>query len=280
MNYRHAYHAGNFADVLKHVVLVAALDHLGRKPAPYCYMDTHAGRGDYPLGAAETQRAGEFREGISRLLDAPGAPPLAARYLALVKELGVEDGTLVRYPGSPRLALALLRPQDRAVLCELEPREADALRTLMRRESRAAVHERDGYEAMAALVPPREKRGLVLIDPPYEEPDEYERLERTLLAALTRWPLGIYAAWYPIKHGDLSGRFLARMAATGVRRQLAVELTVERDDLPGGLNGTGVLIVNPPYRLDGELRETLPWLQPKLAREGRGRFRVSWQVPE
>jgi 23S rRNA (adenine2030-N6)-methyltransferase len=280
MNYRHAYHAGNFADVLKHVVLVAVLDHLGRKSAPYCYLDTHAGRGDYPLGAAETQRAGEFREGIAKLLDAPGAPPLAARYLALVRELGVEEGTLVCYPGSPRLALAVARPTDRAVLCELESREADALRALMRREPRAAVHERDGYEALPALVPPREKRGLVLIDPPYEQPDEFEVLERTLLAAVARWPGGIYAAWYPIKHGDAAGRFLARMAASGVRRQLAVELTVERDDTPGGLNGTGMLLVNPPYQLDTELAETLAWLQPKLAREGRGRSRVSWQVRE
>jgi 23S rRNA (adenine2030-N6)-methyltransferase len=142
------------------------------------------------------------------------------------------------------------------------------------------VHERDAYEALGALVPPREKRGLVLIDPPYEDPNEYENLERALTAALARWPLGTYMVWYPIKHGDLSGRFLARMAATGIRRQLAVELTVERDDLPGGLNGTGLLIINPPFQLDQQMAATLPWLQRLLAREGRGRWRVSWQVPE
>lgn len=280
MNYRHAYHAGNFADVLKHVVLVGVLDRLGQKSAPYCYFDTHAGRGEYPLGAAETQRAGEFREGIAKLLGATDAPPLVERYLNLVRQFGVESGTLVRYPGSPCLALAAARANDRAVLCELEPREADALRSLLKRDGRAAVHERNGYEALPALVPPREKRGFVLIDPPYEDPKEFEQLERTLLASIARWPSGVYGAWYPIKHGDASGRFLARMAASGVRRQLAVELTVERDDLPGGLNGTGLLLVNPPYQLDTDLTEALAWLQPRLAREGRGRTRVSWQVPE
>ncbi len=280
MNYRHAYHAGNFADVLKHVALVGVLEHLGRKTTPYCFVDTHAGRGDYPLGAAETQRAGEFRDGIAKLLEAKDPPPPAARYLALIRLLGVEDGHLLRYPGSPRIALALMRATDRAALIELEPREADALRQLTRADGRAAVHERDGYEALVALVPPREKRGLVLIDPPYEDPQEYENLERALVAALGRWPLGSYMAWYPIKHGDASGRFLARMAVTGIRRQLAVELTVERDDLPGGLNGTGLLLINPPFQLDEQLTATVPWLHRLLAREGRGRWRVSWQVRE
>jgi 23S rRNA (adenine2030-N6)-methyltransferase len=280
MNYRHAYHAGNFADVLKHVTLVAALDHLARKDAPLFFLDTHAGRGNYPVAAPETQRAGEYRDGILRLIGADGAPPAAARYLDLIRELGDEQGHLVAYPGSPRIAIALLRGSDRAALCELEPREADALRGLLRNDPRAQVHERDGYEALAALLPPREKRGLVLIDPPYEQADEFERLERALAATLARWPSGVYAVWYPIKAGDADGRFLARMAASGVRRQLVVELTVERDDSPAGLNGAGVLLINPPWQLDARLAESLPWLHRKLAAEGRGRWRVSWLVPE
>jgi 23S rRNA (adenine2030-N6)-methyltransferase len=280
MNYRHAYHAGNFADVLKHVTLVAALEHLGRKEAPYFYLDTHAGRGHYPLAAIEMQRAGEFRDGILKILDAFGPPPAVGRYLDLVRETGCEDGHLVAYPGSPRLALALLRGDDRAALCELEPREAEALRELVRGDGRAAVHDRDGYEALKALLPPREKRGLVLIDPPYEQPDEFERLAAALTAAHGRWPGGVYAVWYPIKHGDAAGRFLSRMALTGIRRQLVVELTVERDDSPGGLNGAGMLLINPPWQLDERLAPALPWLQKHLAAEGRGRSRVSWQVPE
>jgi 23S rRNA (adenine2030-N6)-methyltransferase len=280
MNYRHAYHAGNGADVLKHIVQIALLDHLTRKDSPLCYLDTHAGRGMYPLGAAETQRAGEFRNGIAKLLTAAGAPAAIARYLQLVQAIGVEDGALVRYPGSPAIALAALRDQDRAVLAELQHSEAAALKALVGRDRRAQVHERDGHEALIALVPPKEKRGLVLIDPPYEQPDEYTRLEATLVAAYNRWPTGVYAVWYPIKHGDAAPRFLNRMALSGIRRQLVIDLTWERDDLPGGLNGSGLLIINPPYRLEETLDGCLPWLHARLAEPGRGRHRISWLVPE
>ena len=284
VNYRHAYHAGNFADVLKHVALVAALDYLGRKDAPYFYLDTHAGRGHYPLAVGETQRAGEFRDGIARLLDAPSPPEPVAAYLEVVRSLGVEDGRLVAYPGSPRLAAALMRPQDRGAVCELEPKEAAALRAELKRDGRFAVHERDAYEALGALVPPREKRGLVLIDPPYEQPDEFDRLYAGLTAALQRWPGGVYAVWYPIKHGDAAGRFVARLAATGVRRQLVAELCVRPDDSPVGLNGAGMLFVNPPWQLDARLAEALPWLHRHLSPAGvtgrPGRWSVDWTVPE
>jgi 23S rRNA (adenine2030-N6)-methyltransferase len=142
------------------------------------------------------------------------------------------------------------------------------------------VHERDGHEALLALIPPKEKRGLVLIDPPYEQPDEFERLEQTLSTALARWPTGIYAIWYPIKHGEAAHRFVNRMATTGIRRQLVIELTHERDDLPGGLNGSGLLIINPPYQLEETLAGSLPWLHARLSQPGRGRHRISWSVPE
>jgi 23S rRNA (adenine2030-N6)-methyltransferase len=280
MNYRHAYHAGNFADVLKHVTLVQLLDYLGQKPAPYLFLETHAGRGAYPLGAAETQRAGEYRAGILRLLDAPAPPPAVARYLGLVRDWGLRDGHLESYPGSPRLALACLRAEDRAAFCELDAREAAALRAEVRADGRAQVHERDGYEALGGLLPPREKRGLVLVDPPYEATDEFERLQAALVATHARWPLGMYAAWFPIKQGDAAGRFLQRMAGTGIRRQLVVELCVQRDDSPGGLNGSGLLLINPPWRLDAELRDSLAWLREQLAGPGRGRSRISWHVPE
>ncbi|HXQ63852.1 MAG TPA: 23S rRNA (adenine(2030)-N(6))-methyltransferase RlmJ [Steroidobacteraceae bacterium] len=282
MNYRHAYHAGNFADVLKHVALLALLDHFGRKPSPYFYLDTHAGRGRYLITATETQRAGEYRGGVLRLLEAsqPQPPPVVARYLDLVRELGCEAEQLVAYPGSPLIALSCMRGDDRAGLCELEPGETAALRSELAGDPRAQVHERDGYEALTALLPPREKRGLVLIDPPYEAPDEFERLKTALCAAVARWPAGVFAVWYPIKHGDAAGRFLERMAATGIRRQLVAELCVQRDDSPGGLNGAGLLIINPPWQLDELLAPVLPWLKERLAPTGRGRSRVSWQVPE
>lgn len=280
MNYRHAYHAGNGADVLKHVVLVALLDHLARKDSAVCYLETHAGRGLYPLGAAESQRAGEFRDGIGKLLGADAPPAAVARYLEVVQRLGVEDGALVRYPGSPAIALDVLRAQDRALLAELQHGEVTALRALTAADRRAQVHERDGHEALVALVPPKEKRGLVLVDPPYEQPDEYARLEETLVAAVRRWPTGVYALWYPIKHGDAAQRFLNRMALTGIRRQWVIDLTWARDDVPGGLNGSGLLVINPPYRLEATLEGVLPWLHRHLAEPGRGRFRTSWLVPE
>jgi len=280
MNYRHAYHAGNGADVLKHVVLLTLLDHIGRKETPYCYLETHAGRGIYPLGDAETQRAGEYRSGIAKLLEASDAPPAVLRYLELVRSLGVEDGALVRYPGSPALALACMREQDRAILVELQQSEATALKSTVYRDRRAQVHERDGHEALIALLPPKEKRGLALIDPPYEQPDEFERLEGTLTSAYARWPTGTYAVWYPIKHGDAAQRFLNRMAATGIRRQWVIEMTHERDDLPGGLNGSGLLVINPPYQLRESLNGCLAWLHARLAQPGRGRHRMSWLVPE
>ena len=280
MNYRHAYHAGNFADVLKHVVLVATLEQLTRKASALFFLDTHAGRGNYPIEAIETQRTGEFRAGILPLLSAPAPPEPVARYLDIVRRLGTEDGRLVSYPGSPLVALECLRPEDRAAFTELEPAEAATLRRGLGRDSRAQVHARDGYEALGALLPPRETRGLVLIDPPYEQPDEFERLQESLTRALARWAVGVFTVWYPIKHGDAADRFLERMAASGIRRQLIVELCVQRDDLPGGLNGAGLLIINPPWQLDERLATTLPWLKERLAPAGRGRSRVSWHVPE
>jgi 23S rRNA (adenine2030-N6)-methyltransferase len=280
MNYRHAYHAGNYADVLKHVALLAVCDRLNQKPAPCFYLDTHSGRGHYPLGGAETQRAGEFRNGVMRLLQQPSPPTAVARYLAAVSDHGLRDGALVDYPGSPVLAANALRAQDRLALCELEPKEAQALRDGLRHDRRVAIHERDGYEALAALLPPREKRGLILIDPPYEEANEFTRLLEALPATLKRWPTATYMVWYPIKHGGGSHRFLERMQAIGIRRQLVVELTVERDDSPGGLNGSGLLIVNPPWQLAEELALALPYLHEKLSITGHGRWRVEWLVPE
>jgi 23S rRNA (adenine2030-N6)-methyltransferase len=200
--------------------------------------------------------------------------------VSAVREYGVRDGGLTDYPGSPVLAAGALRAQDRLALCELEPREAQALRETLRQDRRAAIHERDGYEALGALLPPREKRGLVLIDPPYEDANEFARLLDVLPATLKRWPTGTLVIWYPIKHGGGANRFLERMQATGIRRQLVVELAVERDDTPGALNGSGLLIINPPWQLDEELTLALPELHAILALPGRGRWRVDWLLPE
>ena len=279
MNYRHAYHAGNFADVFKHFVQGEVLARLLKKDSPIFYLDTHAGRGYYPLDDIATQRGGEFRSGILAVLAKPNPPQVLKAYCAQIRRLGETDGRLTGYPGSPRLALDLLREEDRAAFCELEPLEAQALRDSVRGDRRAAVHERDGYEALGALTPPAEKRGLVLLDPPYEDPREFERLAQALIGAHRRWPTGVYGAWYPLTQGNGARRFLATLARSGIRRQLLAELMVRREDSPVGLNGAGMLLINPPWKIEEPLEAGLAWLA-TLFNPGDGTSKVHWQVGE
>lgn len=276
MKYRHAFHAGNFADVTKHVVLVALLSRLTRKPRPLFVLDTHAGRGRYDLTAPHT--ATEARAGVLRLASAQRAtlPELLRRYLEIVG--APTAGTPWRhYPGSPLVTAALLRAGDRAAFCEREPGEAAALRHELGGDRRCSVHCRDGYEALGALLPPTEKRGLALVDPPYEEPEpELERVAEALAATARRWPQGVLAGWYPIKLGDTTARFHRRLLASGLERLLVVELCIHPDDSRAGLNGSGLVIVNPPWQLDQDLRGALPRLHAVLAPDGAGRSRVDW----
>ncbi|HEY7753489.1 MAG TPA: 23S rRNA (adenine(2030)-N(6))-methyltransferase RlmJ [Steroidobacteraceae bacterium] len=274
MKYRHACHAGNFADVAKHVALVATLLRLARKDRPLFLLDTHAGRGRYDLRSRDT--APEAAAGILRLASqaGPEAPATVARYLDIVRRFN-EGGALQVYPGSPLIASALLRAQDRAAFCEVQPGEAEALRSLFRGDARIGVHCRDGFEAVRALLPPREQRGLVLIDPPYEETEaEFARVGDALTEASTRWPQGSLAAWYPIKQGAVAARFLRGLVDSGLRRLLVAELCVHPDDSRAGLNGSGLAFVNPPWQLDVDLREALPCLHRALSPQGAGRTRV------
>jgi 23S rRNA (adenine2030-N6)-methyltransferase len=282
MNYRHAFHAGNFADVLKHVVLVGLLEGLSRKDKPWFFLDTHAGRGRYDLTGDSARKSGEAAAGIGRLADATALPPLAARYVSLVRRFDpANEGQVRYYPGSPCLAALLMRPDDRAALCELLPREAGELRHEFRHDPRFAVHLRDGYESLKALLPPRERRGLVLIDPPYEAQEaELATVADALVAAQRRWPQGTFAAWYPIKRRQVTDAFLASLAARGVSRLLVAELAVHPTDSAIGLNGCGMALLNPPWQLDGELAATLPAVHAALAPDGAGGTRVRWLVPE
>ncbi|MGH8135560.1 MAG: 23S rRNA (adenine(2030)-N(6))-methyltransferase RlmJ [Steroidobacteraceae bacterium] len=282
MKYRHACHAGNFADVVKHVVLVAVLTRLTEKDRPLFYLDTHAGRGRYDL--ASRDGAAEAARGILRLAaaDPKGMPAPIRRYLEMVRAFDPANDAAPRiYPGSPCIAAAFLRPQDRAALCDLEPGEAQALGREFRGDSRFAVHARDGFEALAALLPPREKRGLVLVDPPYEEQlTDLERVADALLATASRWPQGVLAVWYPIKLAALIARFHRQVLDAGPRRVLAVELCVHPDDSRAGLNGSGMLLVNPPWKVDNDLRAAIPALHAILAGDGGGRWRVDWLAGE
>ena len=238
MNYRHAFHAGNFADCFKHALLVWLLQAMARKEAPFFMLDTHAGVGSYDLNGSEAERTREWRRGIGRLLDQ--APAALEDYVSVVQRLGL-------YPGSPAIARALMRPQDRLAVCELHPEDAALLDRRFGRDGRVQVHRRDGYEAIGALLPPKERRALVLIDPPYEREDEFEAVLAGLKTGLARLRGGVFAAWYPIKHRTPVREFFEAVQASGIRDVIAAEIFLREPVDPARLNGCGLLVANPPY---------------------------------
>ncbi|NII09087.1 23S rRNA (adenine(2030)-N(6))-methyltransferase RlmJ [Oleiagrimonas sp. C23AA] len=274
MNYRHAFHAGNFADVLKHAVLVGLIDALKAKSKPFCYVDTHAGAGRYDLKSQEARKTGESEAGIARLQGATDLPPLLRRYLEEVNPV-LEAGF---YPGSPLLAARLLREDDGAELCEVQDAEFAQLRALFADDAHIHVHQRDGYAAMKALLPPKQKRGLVLIDPPFEAQEEEFRVIRAALdTALARWPNATYAVWYPIKQGRVVQPFRRWLAQCPAKNVLDVELLLYPDDTPLRLNGTGIAILNPPWRFDTVLHNALPTLGRLLGVDGTAaRYKLNW----
>lgn len=277
MNYRHAFHAGNFADVHKHVVLLALLERLKQKPKPLFYLDTHAGRGGYDLRAEDATRGGEWREGIARLAGRPVRSADLSRYLQATHAASAAP---TWYPGSPLVALDALRQGDRAVLIEQQEAEAQVLkRTTLGRHSVAVVCG-DGYAALKTYLPPRENRGLVLIDPPYEADTEFADAQRALHLGLSRWPNGVFALWYPIKAGAQAQRLNAALRASGLRKLLRLELTVQPADSPIGLNGSGLVIANPPWKFDVEMGETLAEAHEALALDGKGGSTVEWLIGE
>jgi 23S rRNA (adenine2030-N6)-methyltransferase len=241
MNYRHAYHAGNFADCFKHALLVALVDSFARKSTPYFVLDTHAGAGWYDLGGGAAQRTGEASTGIRRLLQRPSS--VLERYLGLVERLGL-------YPGSPALIRAVMRETDRFACCELHPEEATILRRHFHRDTQVEVHDRSGWEALGALLPPREKRGLVFIDPPFEMPDEFHRLADGLRRGHARFGHGVFAAWYPLKQMAAVRGFHASLASSDIRDIVAVELHLRELVHPDRLNGCGLIVINPPYQFE------------------------------
>jgi 23S rRNA (adenine2030-N6)-methyltransferase len=243
MNYRHAYHAGNFADCFKHALLVALLDSLTRKPAPYFVLDTHAGAGGYDLDAEAARRTDEATPGIRRLLRKPS--PVLKRYLGLVEQLGL-------YPGSPALIRAVLRENDHLACCELHPEDVASLRQRFRRDGQVEVHERSGWEALGALLPPLQKRGLVFIDPPFEARDEFHTLTDGLHRGHARFGNGVLAGWYPVKKMAAVRELHAKLASSGIPDIIAVELHLRETTNPDRLNGCGLVVINSPYQFESQ----------------------------
>jgi len=308
VNYRHAFHAGNFADVFKHAILARILVYLTRKDAPLRFIDTHAGTGGYDLAGAEAERTGEWRAGVGRLLAAvaanesgrtpdlrpppapvaallepylaglPAEPPAAMAQEPHAGPPGSGQGSVAApfYPGSPMLAARLLRPRDRMIFCELHPDDSRLLAARMRRDRRARTVEIDGYTALRAYIPPVERRGLVFIDPPFERPDELSALARALAAAWRRWPTGVYCVWLPVKDAAQVDDFHAALARAGVRDLLRLDLAVQAPAAGGPLTANCLAIVNPPWVLADEARQLLPYLCDLLA-QGPG---AGWRVEQ
>jgi 23S rRNA (adenine2030-N6)-methyltransferase len=282
MNYRHAYHAGNFADVVKHATLALLIERLKAKDAPFCVIDTHAGVGRYDLSSAEAQKTGEFRDGVLRLIesDPKALPAELAPYLSVVRALNRGSTGLRWYPGSPRLALDLLRPHDRLVLLELHPEDARKLGSLFAGDARVSVHNADGYTGLKAFLPPKPRRGLVLVDPPFEHKDEFTRLARGVRHAHRRWATGQFLLWYPIKARPAVAAFHEELTASGIVRILIAELLLRPATDPERLNGCGLVLVNPPWRMDATLLALLPKLAELFGAARGAGARVEWLVPE
>jgi 23S rRNA (adenine2030-N6)-methyltransferase len=276
MNYRHAYHAGGFTDVLKHTVLALVIEHLKLKPAPFRVIDTHAGLGVYDLGSEAATKTGEWRDGISRIVRAELSPEAAAAlapYLGVVRALNSE-GSLARYPGSPLLARRLMREDDRLVVNELHPEDRAELEALFARDAQTKVLALDGFTALKALLPPKERRGVVLVDPAYEVPGELERLVQGLKEIERRFATGTILLWYPIKDTLQIAAFRKQIAELGFAKAMAVELLVRNPDDATLLNGAGLIVVNAPFTLAAKLAALLPELARLLAQAPGATFRL------
>jgi len=286
MNYRHMYHAGNFSDVVKHVILISLIEALKQKDKPFCYLETHAGAGLYDLQTIEADKTQEYRNGILRIFTKANdskdkdtkhksntsMPKLINTYL----DIAVAYGFPKTYPGSPLIAQTCLRPTDSMILMELHLEEMKALKHIFRNGSckNIAIHHQDGYLGMKAFLPPKEKRGLILIDPPFEKTNEWEQIISTVQMGLKRFPSGVYAIWYPLKDNTAVNQFHQQLKTLEVEERVVVELSVYPDDIAFGLTGCGMAIINPPWQWSKSIEEMIPWLWQVLANDGQGRYKV------
>ena len=277
--YRHIFHAGNVADVFKHCALVQLANSLGRKDKPFLYLDTHAGIGRYDLSHPWAQKNREYEQGIGKIFDRDDYPESVRPYLDAVRRFN-PDGVLRNYPGSPGLMQALMRDQDRMVLIDLGASDYDLLKRAFAGESRAQVRSMDGYQALKAFLPPPERRGLILVDPPFDRRNEYARLSAAVLEAHRRFATGVYAIWYPLMQAAAVEAFERSILSAGLRKVLRLELSTRAPHLRQGLRGSALLVINPPYGFDALAGPMLRWLWQALSPDGEGHGRVKWLAGE
>lgn len=278
LSYRHSFHAGNHADVVKHIVLTLILTALKQKEKGFFYLDTHSGVGRYSLLSAEAEKTGEYIEGIARLWDRTDLPEEVALYINALKK--INKGKLRFYAGSPLLAVQQLRPQDRALLTELHPNDFPLLRQEFAKMPNVVTKRENGFQQLKAALPPKEKRGLVLIDPPYELKDDYELVVKAIVEGYKRFATGVYAIWYPVVLRQHTKRIVKGLEATGIRKILQIELAVRPDSDQRGMTASGMIVINPPWQLEGQMKKILPYLTEVLVPEGTGSWKVDWITPE
>ncbi|MGX2949576.1 23S rRNA (adenine(2030)-N(6))-methyltransferase RlmJ [Ursidibacter sp. B-7004-1] len=278
LSYRHSFHAGNHADVLKHIVLTLILDALKQKEKGFFYLDTHSGTGRYSLMGAEAEKTGEYIEGIARLWERDDLPEEVALYLNEIKKINKDK--LRFYTGSPLLAVQQLRSQDRALLTELHPNDFPLLRNEFAKNRNVVTKRENGFQQLKATLPPKEKRGLVLIDPPYELKEDYELVVKAIIEGYKRFATGVYAIWYPVVLRQHTKRIVRGLEATGIRKILQIELAVRPDSDQRGMTASGMIVINPPWQLESQMKRILPYLTNVLVPEGTGSWSVDWITSE
>ena len=278
LSYRHGFHAGNFADVLKHSLLTLTINALKQKDKPFVYIDTHAGAGKYSFKSEFSQKTGEYEQGIGRVWTASQPPEEIKDYLSAVRAENTGK-SLVRYPGSPQLVRRLIRSQDRMQLSELHGKDYDSLHQLFATDKQVSVVKEDGLERLSKKLPPIQKRGLILIDPSYEVKSDYNKVVDALQNAHRHFATGVYGLWYPVIDRAVTDRMLQRLQATGISKQLRIEHCVALDGALRGMTGSGMLFINPPWQLQSHAEILLPWLNQVMA-DGQGSWKVEWLVPE
>lgn len=280
LSYRHSFHAGNHADVLKHIVLMLILENLKLKDKGFYYLDTHSGVGRYRLSSDESEKTGEYKEGIGRLWEQTDLPEEVSRYVDLIKTLNYDGKALRYYAGSPMIAAQLLRPQDRALLTELHPSDYPLLRNNFKEFKNIMVKREDGFQQVKATLPPKERRGLVLIDPPYELKEDYDLVVKAVEEGYKRFATGTYAIWYPVVLRQQTKRIFKGLEASDIRKILKIELAVRPDSDQRGMTASGMIVINPTWTLENQMKAILPYLVKTLVPEGTGNWAVEWITPE